>query len=75
VLDGKSSPELRRQIESLLKGLDQSPSGNRLRELRAVEILEHLGTIESQRLLRTLAGGAVAARLSQEAKASLNRLD
>ncbi|HEV3081241.1 MAG TPA: hypothetical protein VGY66_15785 [Gemmataceae bacterium] len=75
VLAGKASPESRRQIESLLKRLDQSPSGNKLRELRAVEILEHLGTIESQRLLRTLAGGAVAARLSQEAKASLNRLD
>ena len=73
--DGKSTPELRRQIESLLKRLDQSPAGNRLRELRAVEVLEHLGTIASQRLLRTLASGAMAARLTQEASASLNRLN
>jgi hypothetical protein len=70
VLEGRPSLEVRRRIEALVK--TQSPQ--RLRSLRAVEVLEHLGVPEAQALLRLLARGAPEARLTQEAKASLTRL-
>jgi hypothetical protein len=45
-----------------------------LRELRAVEILERIGTSGARQVLRTLAKGSPAARVTREAKASLDRL-
>ncbi len=71
VLENRPSLEVRQRIKLLLENLQ---GANRLRALRAVEVLEHLGTVESRRLLETLAGGAAEARLTQEAKASLARL-
>ena len=50
------------------------PPGERLRALRAVETLEHIGTPEAQEVLKKLAAGAPEPRLTQEAKASLERL-
>jgi HEAT repeat protein len=72
-LAGKPSLEGRRRIEALLDKLDH-PSPEQLRRLRAVEILELLGTPEARKLLQRLADGAPKARLTQEAKASLERL-
>jgi hypothetical protein len=37
-------------------------------------VLEHIGTTQAQDLLKKLAQGAPEARLTQEAKASLERL-
>jgi RNA polymerase sigma factor (sigma-70 family) len=74
-LQGKLSLEARKRIEELLdkvKPLADSPEG--LRSLRAVEVLEHLGTSEAREVLQTLANGASHARLTREAKASLERL-
>jgi hypothetical protein len=45
-----------------------------LRQLLAVEVLEHIGTAEACELLTKLAGGAPGARLTREAKAALERL-
>jgi hypothetical protein len=42
--------------------------------LRAIEVLEHIGTPEARQVLDTLARGAAVARVTQEAKASLKRL-
>jgi hypothetical protein len=43
--------------------------------LRAVQVLEYAGTAEARHLLKELAGGAPAARLTQEVRAALGRLD
>ena len=71
------SLELRKRIDLLLEKLDVlAPlSGEELRYVRAVEALEQTGTREARQLLRTLAKGAENARLTREAKASLQRLD
>ncbi len=73
-LQAKTSVEMRRQIERLLEKLQQAPAGKQLRALRAVEVLEHLGTPEARQVLRMLTKGVAEARLTQEAKASLERL-
>ena len=46
-----------------------------LRQLRAVEALELSGTVEARRHLEELSRGAAHARLTQEAKDALFRLD
>jgi hypothetical protein len=68
-----SSVEMRRQLELLQSHLSV-PAGERLRELRALEVLERVGTREARQVLQTLAAGAPDARLSREAKAALDRL-
>jgi hypothetical protein len=46
-----------------------------LQSLRAVAVLEDIGTPQARRLLEELANGAPEARLTREAKSSLRRLD
>jgi hypothetical protein len=46
----------------------------RVQALRAVEVLEWIGTPEARKVLEALATGAPAARLTREARASLGRL-
>jgi WD40 repeat protein len=67
--------EVRRRVEALLAKVDgPEPPPERLRELRAVEALERAGTAEAVAVLRRLAGGAPQARLTREARGSLERL-
>lgn len=73
-LVGKPSPEMRRRIEQLLSKVETPLSPRQLRALRAVEVLELIGTPEARHMLETLAGGAAGAQLTREAKASLARL-
>jgi hypothetical protein len=72
----KAGPSLeqRRQIVQILEALQAVPSGEALRHLRAVEVLELIGTDEVREMLGTLARGIPEARLTREAKASLQRL-
>jgi hypothetical protein len=68
------SLELRRRVERLLQRLEGPiASGGRLRLLRAVEVLEHIGTPGVQPL-RGLSAGAPEAWLTREARAALGRL-
>ncbi|HMF11891.1 MAG TPA: hypothetical protein VKE94_06275, partial [Gemmataceae bacterium] len=67
------SPELHRRLERLQQQ-SALPVGEALRELRAVELLEHVATHEARGLLESLAKGAPEARLTREAKAALERL-
>ncbi|MHB1424005.1 MAG: WD40 repeat domain-containing protein [Gemmataceae bacterium] len=74
-LTNKPSLEARKRIEELLEGIRAlSTSPERLREMRAIEVLEHVGTADAREVLRTLAKGAAHARLTHEAKAALERL-
>jgi WD40 repeat protein len=76
-LKNRPSLELRQRIEQLLNKATEerfSPSGEHLRQVRAVEVLEQIGTPEARHVLETLARGAPRALLTREATASLARL-
>jgi hypothetical protein len=74
-LAGRSSLEVRRQLKTLLERLEAGTiSSEQLHMLRAVEVLETIGTTEARAVLEHLAGGAPSALLTREAKASLERL-
>jgi hypothetical protein len=68
---GKPSPEARRRVEWILEKLGGAPM---LRAVRGIEALEHIGTPEARQVLQALSQGAPEARLTREAKASLQRL-
>jgi hypothetical protein len=72
-LAGKPALEVRRRIESILKK-PRTLSPEMLQVVRAVEVLENIGTPEARELLKSLADGVPEAVLTQEAKASLERL-
>ncbi len=68
------SAESRRRIEQLLERLREPvPVRETLRQLRALEVLEIIGTPEARNLLVAVANGAEGAMLTREAKASLER--
>ncbi len=71
------SAEAQRHLDQLLERAEQAaqaPRGDSLRVMRALEVLEHLGTPDAQSLLEGLAQGAPEAMQTREAKASLGRL-
>jgi hypothetical protein len=65
-------------VEKLLEKLAgvEGPALSReqVAALRALEVLEKLGTPEAQQVLEKLARGPATDRLTQEAKASVERL-
>jgi hypothetical protein len=74
-LDGEPSAEAKRRLHELLNKLEgkaEEPEQRRL--LRAIEVLERLGTPEARRLLGELAKEATEVSAALEAKASLERL-
>jgi RNA polymerase sigma factor (sigma-70 family) len=73
-LAGKPSPEVRKQAEALLGGLRLVRLPELLRRLRAIQVLERIGSSEARAVLDRLAHGAVAARETRDAAAALHRL-
>jgi WD40 repeat protein len=70
------STEKQRRLERLLEQLRIAPlSTEQLRALRAVAVLETIGSTEARHILREVANGVPQARLTQEARASLKRLE
>jgi WD40 repeat protein len=67
-------PEARKRLEALLAGVRLVRSPDVIRQLRAVAVLEAVGTPEAGDVLAALAGGAPEARLTQEARAARERL-
>jgi WD40 repeat protein len=75
-LAGRPSLEVRRRLEDLLeKATSAEQSRERLRLLRAIEVLEGIGTPEAVAVLRTLAKGLPGERETVEARAALDRLE
>lgn len=72
----KSTPRKRRRVEALLGRLVNpwTPSPEELRAVRALEMLEQINTPVARQILQRLAKGAAHAPLTQQAKASLQRL-
>jgi hypothetical protein len=69
------SLEVRRRLEEILDKLESGErTAEELRTLRAVEVLELIGSSEARQVLRELSQGPADAWLTQEAKAALARL-
>jgi WD40 repeat protein len=66
--------DVRQRLERLLARPATRLSARQLSDLRAVELLELIGTPAAQRVLEGLAGGAEAARLTREAIRAGHRL-
>jgi hypothetical protein len=66
--------EARRRVELLVVKARGAAPAERLRTLRAVELLELIGTPEAHQLLKAWAGGAPGAYRTQEAGAALKRV-
>jgi HEAT repeat protein len=75
-LAGAKDPDLRLRLNVVLRKLepDELPP-ERLRALRAIEVLEYAGTAEARKQLKELAGGVEGAWLTQQARAALDRLE
>jgi WD40 repeat protein len=73
---GTASLERHRRLEELLAKLQPAErTPDELRQARALEVLERLASPAAEQLLSQLAGGAPAARLTQDAAATLCRLE
>jgi RNA polymerase sigma factor (sigma-70 family) len=74
-LANRPSLELRRRLERLL---DRPPNvpllPEELQRVRALYLLEQIGSVDARRLLEELAAGAAYATQTQEARAALRRL-
>jgi WD40 repeat protein len=70
-----SSPEVDRRLKQLVAKLEGPVTETEiLRALRAVELLERIGSARARQLLATLARGAPEARLTRRAAGALQRL-
>jgi RNA polymerase sigma factor (sigma-70 family) len=67
------SAEVKTRLQRILEAVD-APHPERLRQVRAVEVLEGIGTPQAADLLKKLAAGVADARLTREARASLQRV-
>ena len=75
-LGGSASAELRNRIGRIIgASFGAQPGPDQLREMRAMEILEQIGTPEARDLLRRLAAAEPSTRLSRDAAESLKRLE
>jgi hypothetical protein len=74
-LDGKPTLDVRKRVLKLLEQAPASPwPAETLRALRAVWVLEHIGTPEARRGLEALAKGEGAAWETTAARDALDRM-
>jgi hypothetical protein len=75
-LEGDPSPEVRKRLEELLVKMDRAtPRGEVLRSLRAIEVLETIGTPDARQVLQMLGKGLPEASVTRAAQAALERLE
>ena len=73
-MKGNPTLETRRRLEQILNTIPDIPGPDTVRTIRAIMVLERIGSLESQSVLETLARGVPGARETEEARASLERL-
>ena len=66
--------EMRRRLKQILEAANVSPGPETVRTIRAIMVLERIGSTEAQAVLETLARGAPGTRATEEAGAALKRL-
>jgi WD40 repeat protein len=75
-LAAKPNLEVRQRVEKLLQQIDQQPpSAACLQQMRALQVLELIGSTEARALVAELSAGEREAWLTQEALAVQHRLD
>ncbi len=75
-LAASADDEVRGRLQMLLHKLQAPPAAQeRLRALRACEVLELVGTAPARQVLQALAAGQPEARLTLQARAALGRLE
>lgn len=72
-LTASPTVEVRTRLEQVLEKL-AALTPSQLQTLRALRVLEYIGTPPAQEVLELIAKGATGARLTREAQASLQRL-
>jgi hypothetical protein len=73
-LQDAATLETRLRLQQLLDRIDAG-TPETLRVLRAVEVLEYIATPAARQHLKTVAGGAAGAALTEAAKQALQRLE
>jgi WD40 repeat protein len=73
-LKEKQTAETKRRIEGILEAAGSGAQGRR-RQVRAVEVAEHLATPEARELLKAWSAGADGVLLTREARAAVVRLN
>jgi hypothetical protein len=73
-LKANPSPEMQRRLQGLLDEIKAPSSGAMLAALRAVAVLERIGSGDAQDLLKVLSEGNAESQLTKDAKGSLARL-
>jgi WD40 repeat protein len=74
-LEMKGSLEFKQRVQKLLTALEENPlPPGRLREIRAIQVLEMVGSKGAKQFLQTLARGDPFAPSTQDAMAALRRL-
>ncbi len=74
-LQAKPTAEMRQRVEQLLEKIDLPAGREQLRDVRAIHLLEQIGTPDAEQLLETLAKGAKGAMSTEKARAALERLN
>jgi hypothetical protein len=74
-LANNPSAEAKKRLEDLLNRLNKGGDPERLRSLRAIEVLERIGTPEAIAVLRELTRKSLPAELHEDIEASLQRLE
>jgi hypothetical protein len=74
-IERSASTEVRTRAKAILAKLDPGRTPAIVRQLRAIELVERIGTPSARRLLATVAGGAPGVRLTHAARAALECLE
>ncbi|HEY7425530.1 MAG TPA: WD40 repeat domain-containing protein [Gemmataceae bacterium] len=74
-LANNPSTEAKRRLEDLINRLSKGGNPERLRSLRAIEVLERIGTPEAIDVLRELGRQSLPVELHEDIEASLQRLE